>query len=98
MCRLSKNHNPTHPRRRNHSRLWSQYQQEKTHKRLNRCHRTTTSKRNKTLKKKKKMATRLKVKKMKTTLLRAMLRKTRYSTMPMRSKLLEMKPQSPLAD
>jgi hypothetical protein len=50
------------------------------------------------MKKKKKVATRLKVKKMKTTLLGAMPRKMRYSTMLMKSKLLEMKPQSPLAD
>jgi hypothetical protein len=62
MCHHGRNHNPTHPRRRNYSRLWSQYQQEKTHKRLNRCHRTMTSKRKKTMKKKKKMATRLKAK------------------------------------
>jgi hypothetical protein len=48
--------------------------------------------------KKKKMATRLKAKKMKTTLLGATLRRTRYSTTPAKSKLLEMKPQSPLAD
>jgi hypothetical protein len=44
------------------------------------------------------MATRLKEKKMKTTLLEAMLRKTRYPMTPMKSKLLEMKSQSPLAD
>jgi hypothetical protein len=55
-----------------------------------------THKRKKT--KKKKMATRLKAKKMKITLLGATSRRTRYSTTPMKSKLLEMKPQSPLAD
>jgi hypothetical protein len=38
------------------------------------------------------LATRLKAKKMKTTLLGATPRRTRYSTMPMKSKLLEMKP------
>jgi hypothetical protein len=48
--------------------------------------------------KKKKMATRPKVKKMKTTLLGATPRRKRYSTTPMKSTLLEMKPRSPLAD
>jgi hypothetical protein len=48
--------------------------------------------------KKNKMATRLKAKKMKTTLFGATPRRTRYSTTSMKSKLLEMKPQSPLAD
>jgi hypothetical protein len=48
--------------------------------------------------KKKKVATRLKAKKMKTTLLGAMPRRMRHSMMSMRLKLLEMKPQSPLAD
>jgi hypothetical protein len=48
--------------------------------------------------KKKKMATRLKARKMKTTLLGATSRRMRYSTTPMKSKLLEMKPRSPLAD
>jgi hypothetical protein len=48
--------------------------------------------------KKKKMATRLKARKMKTTLLGATSRRVRYSTTPMKSKLLEMKPRSPLAD
>jgi hypothetical protein len=43
------------------------------------------------MRKKKKVATRLKVKKMKTTLLGATPRRTRYSTTPMRLKLLEMK-------
>jgi hypothetical protein len=50
------------------------------------------------MKKKKKMATRLKAKKMKTTLLGAVPRRTRYFTTPMKSKLLEKKPRSPLAD
>jgi hypothetical protein len=57
-----------------------------------------TSKRKKTMRKKKKVATRLKVKKIKTTLLGATLRKMRHSTTPTRSKLLEMKPRFPLAD
>jgi hypothetical protein len=48
--------------------------------------------------KNKKVPTRLKAKKMKTTLLGATLRRTRHSMTPMRSKLLEMKPRSPLAD
>jgi hypothetical protein len=51
-----------------------------------------TSKRKKTMRKKKKVATRLKAKKMKTTLLGATPRRMRHSTTPMRSKLLEMKP------
>jgi hypothetical protein len=51
-----------------------------------------TSKRKKTMRKKKKVATRLKAKKMKTTLLRATPRRMRHSTTPMRSKLLEMEP------
>jgi hypothetical protein len=55
-------------------------------------------KRKKTMKKKKKMATRLKAKKTKTTLLGATPRRMRYSTTPTKSKLLEMKPRSPLAD
>jgi hypothetical protein len=42
--------------------------------------------------KKKKVATRLKAKKMKTTLLGARSRRMRYSTTPMKSKHLEMKP------
>jgi hypothetical protein len=53
-----------------------------------------TSKRKKTMRKKKKVATRLKAKKMKTTLLRATSRRMRHSTTLMRSKLLEMKPRS----
>jgi hypothetical protein len=57
-----------------------------------------TSRGKKTMRKKKKRATRLEAKKMKTTLLGAMPRRTRHSTTPMRSKLLEMKPQSPLVD
>jgi hypothetical protein len=82
------------------SRLWSKYRQGKTRKKLNRIRRTMTmtSKRKKTMRKKKKRATRLKTKKMKTTLLGAMSRRTRRFTTPMRSKLLEMKPRSPLAD
>jgi hypothetical protein len=48
--------------------------------------------------KKKNVVTRLKAKKMKTTLLGATSGRTRYSTTPMKSKLLEMKPRSPLAD
>jgi hypothetical protein len=47
---------------------------------------------------KKKMATRLKAKMLKTTLLGATARRTRRSTTPTRSKLLEMKPRSLLAD
>jgi hypothetical protein len=80
-------------RRMNLSRLWSQYWQGKTHKKLNRCCRTMTmtSKRKKTMRKKK-VATRLKVKKMKATLLGATPRRMRHSTTPTRSKLLEMKP------
>jgi hypothetical protein len=58
---------------------------------LHQCRRTTTSK-------KKKVATRLKAEKMQTTLLGAMLRRMRYSMTSMKSKLLEMKPRSPLAD
>jgi hypothetical protein len=57
-----------------------------------------TSKRKKTMRRKKKRATRIKVKTMKTTLLGEMPRRMRRSTMPMRSKLLEMKSRSPLAD
>jgi hypothetical protein len=57
-----------------------------------------TSRGKKTMRKKKKRATRLEAKKMKTTLLGAMRRRTRHSTTPMRSKLLEMKPRSPLVD
>jgi hypothetical protein len=87
-------------RRMNLSRLWSQWRQGKTLKKLNRCRRTTTitSERKKTMRRKKKRATRLKVQMMKTTLLVATLKRTRHSTMPTRSKLLEMKPRSPLAD
>jgi hypothetical protein len=50
-----------------------------------------TSKRKKTIRKKK-VVTRLKAKKMKTTLLGATPRRMRHSMMPTRSKLLEMKP------
>jgi hypothetical protein len=57
-----------------------------------------TSKRKKIMIRKKKRATRLKVKMMKTTLLGATPKRMRHSTMPTRSKLLEMKPRSPLAD
>jgi hypothetical protein len=96
----SRNHSLTHLRRRNHLRLWSQYQQGNTRKKLNRCRRTMTmtSKRKKTMRKKKKVATRLTMKKMKTTLLGATPRRMRHSTTPTRSKLLEMKPRSPLVD
>jgi hypothetical protein len=59
---------------------------------------TMTNKRKKTMRKKKKVATRLTTKKMKTTLLGATLRRMRHSTTPTRSKLLEMKPRSPLVD
>jgi hypothetical protein len=59
---------------------------------------TMTSRGKKTTRNKKKRATRLKAKKMKTTLHGATTRRTRRSTMPMRSNLLEMKPRSPLAD
>jgi hypothetical protein len=59
---------------------------------------TTTSGTKKTMRKKKKRATRLKVKKMKTTLLGATPRRMRRSTTLTRSKLLEMKPRSPLVD
>jgi hypothetical protein len=57
-----------------------------------------TSKTKKTIRKKKKVATKLKAKKMKTTLLGATPGRMRHSMTPMRSKLLEMKPRSPLAD
>jgi hypothetical protein len=50
------------------------------------------------MRRKKKRAIRLKGKMMKTTLLGATPRRMRRSTTPMRSKLLEMKPRSPLAD
>jgi hypothetical protein len=50
------------------------------------------------MRRKKKRATRLKVKMMKNILLGATLRRMRRSMTPTRSKLLEMKPQSPLAD
>jgi hypothetical protein len=59
---------------------------------------TMTSERKKIMRRKKKRAIRLKVKMRKTTLLGAMPRRTRRSTTPTRSKLLEMKPRSPLAD
>jgi hypothetical protein len=59
---------------------------------------TMTSERKKTMRKKKKRATRLKAKMMKTTLLGVTPRRMRHSMMLMRSKLLEMKPRSPLAD
>jgi hypothetical protein len=59
---------------------------------------TTTSGRKKTRRRKKKRETRLKAKKMKTTLLGATPRGTRRSMTPTRSKLLEMKPHSPPAD
>jgi hypothetical protein len=54
------------------SRLWSRYRQEKAHKKLNSFCRTTTTimimGRKKTMRKKKKWATRLRAKMMKTTL------------------------------
>jgi hypothetical protein len=54
---------------------------------------TMTSRGEKTMrKKKKKRATRLNVKKVKTTLLGATPKRARRSTTPTRSKLLEMKP------
>jgi hypothetical protein len=102
MCHLHQSHNSTplstFLRGRTPSRLWSQYRQEKTCKKLNSCRRTTTMtiKRKKTTRKKKKRAIRLKPEKMKTTLLEATPR-TRRSTMLMRSRLLEMKPRFPLA-
>jgi hypothetical protein len=73
--------------------------QEKTHKKLNSYRRMTsmTMRRKKTMRKKKR-ATRLKMNKMNTTLLGAVPRRTRRSTMPMRSKLLEMKPRSQPVD
>jgi hypothetical protein len=59
-------------RGRTHSRLWSRYWQEKTHKKRNSYRRTTTMtttmRRKKTTRKKKKRETRLKAKMMKTTL------------------------------
>jgi hypothetical protein len=58
---------------------------------------TMTSRRKKTMKKKKR-ATRMKAKKMKTTLLGATPRRTRCSTTQMISKLLEIKPLFPPAD
>jgi hypothetical protein len=68
----------------------------------NNCRRTMTMTmiigRKKTTRKKKKRATRLKAKKMKTTLLEATLRRMRRSTMLMRSKILKMKPRSPPTD
>jgi hypothetical protein len=80
-------------------RLWSQYCQGKTRKKLNRSYRTMTMtcRRKKTTRKKKR-ATRLNTKKMNSTLLGATLRRMRRSAMPMTSKLLEMKPQSPPVD
>jgi hypothetical protein len=56
---------------------------------------TMTIWKKKTMRKKKKRATRLKAKKMKTTLLGATPRSLRRSTTLMRSKLLVMKPRSP---
>jgi hypothetical protein len=52
--------------------LWSWYQQGKTHRKLNNCHKATTmmiSMRRKRMRKKKKRAIRLKANMMKTTLL-----------------------------
>jgi hypothetical protein len=59
---------------------------------------TLTSERKKIMRRKKKRATRLKAKMIKTTLLGATPRRMRRSTTPTRSKLLEMKPRSPLTD
>jgi hypothetical protein len=78
MYHLRQSHNPTllstFPRGRTPSRLWSQYQRKKTHKKLNSCHRMVTTitilGRKKTMrKKKKKRATGVKAKMMKTSLL-----------------------------
>jgi hypothetical protein len=82
------------------SRLWSQYRQGKIHMKLNIYHRTTTmtSRGKKTMRKKKKRATRLKAKNMKTTLLGATSRRIKRSTTLMKSKFLEMKSRSPLED
>jgi hypothetical protein len=87
-------------RRRNHSRLLSWHLRDKNlreHRQKSHiCRRTITTTmiigRKKTMRRKKKRATRMKAKKMKTTLLGATSRRTRHSTMPTRSKLLEMKP------
>jgi hypothetical protein len=59
---------------------------------------TMIIKRKKTMRKKKKRAARLKAKKMKTTLLGAMPRRTRRSPTSMRIRLSQMKPRSPLVD
>jgi hypothetical protein len=76
MYHLCQIHNPTplstFLRGRTPSRLWSQYRQEKTRKKFNSCRRTMTMtiRRKTTMRrKKKKTETRLKAKKMKTTLL-----------------------------
>jgi hypothetical protein len=92
--------------RRNHSRLWSWHPRDKNlreHRyKSHSCRRTTTTitiiGRKKTTRRKKKRATMLKVKMMKTTLLGATSRRMRRSMTPTRSKLLEMKPRSPMAD
>jgi hypothetical protein len=86
MCHLSRNRNTTLLKRMNLLRLRSQYRQGKTHKKLNRYHRTMTmtSKRKRTMRRKKKRATRLKAKMMKTTLLGAISRRTRRSMTPTR--------------
>jgi hypothetical protein len=80
--------------------LWSWYRQEKTRKKLNSYRRTMTMtiRSKKTTRRKKKRATRVKVRKMKTTLFGVTPRRMRHSTMTMRSRLLEMKPRSPLVD
>jgi hypothetical protein len=105
MCRISRSYSLTLLRRMNHSRLWSWHLRDKNlmehrHK-SNSCRRTTTTTtiigRKKTMRKKKR-ATRLKAKMMETILLGATPRRTRHSTTPTRSKLLEMNPRSPLAD
>jgi hypothetical protein len=51
-----------------------------------------------TRKKKKKKATRMKAKMIKTTLLWVTLKRKKHTATPTRSRPLEMKPQSPLAD
>jgi hypothetical protein len=70
MCHLSQSCSPTllgmFLRRRIPSRSWSQYQQEKTLRKLNSCRRMTTTMRIMRMMKKKAM--RLKVKMMRTTL------------------------------
>jgi hypothetical protein len=59
---------------------------------------TMTIRSKKTTRRNKKRATRVNAKKMKTTLFEVTPRRMRHSTMMMRSRLLEMKPRSPLVD